>query len=419
MGIFRPSAGRIRLALLAAAVLAVSSCSPGQYQIGSRTFSFPFGDPAPPQAAMPMAQPGMMPMPTAMPAGPSESFGRGPVKVALLLPLSGDPGTASVGMALANASKLAISFIEANPNIAENITITLRDTGTSIEGATSAASAAVSDGAKLILGPLRADQVTAAGAVARSAGLPLIGFSNNPNAASPGVYLLSVLPDAEMKRSLAYVRSQGKRGIAGIFPNSEFGQAQQAAFRQQAAVAGYQPQAVYGFSSAGEAQQVVRQALPLIQSGVIDTLFLPDRASAPAFAAALQQAGVAPGQVLLVGSADWQGDMAIMQSPQLAGAVFPSVDDSGINAIRGEYQARFGTQPHPLSTIAYTATILANVNTLSMASPPYNQTLLTAATGFNGRDGVFRLLSNGRSEYGLVIKKIAQGGAATVDGVRL
>lgn len=418
MGIILPSTRRMRLALLAAALLAVSSCSPGEYQIGSRTFSFPFGDSSPQQAQpIPVQQPGMMPMPVA--TGPSESFGRGPVKVALLLPLSGDPGTASVGMALANASKLAISFVEANPNIAENITITLRDTGTSLEGATSAASAAVSDGAKLILGPLRADQVTAAGAVARAAGLPLIGFSNNPNAASPGVYLLSVLPDAEMKRSLAYIRVQGKKGIAGIFPNTEFGQAQQAAFRQQAALAGYQPQAVYGFSSAGEVQQVVSQALPLIQSGVIDTIFLPDRATAPGFAAALQQAGVAPGRVLLVGSADWQGDPTIMQSPQLSGAIYPSVDDGGLNAIRGEYQARFGAQPHPLATIAYTATILANVNTLSMASPPYNQTLLTAATGFNGRDGVFRLLGNGRSEYGLVIKKLAPGGAATVDGVKL
>lgn len=418
MGIILPSTRRIRLVLLTAALLAVSSCTPGEYQIGSRSFSFPFGDSTSQQAQpIPMQQGGMMPMPVA--TGPSESFGRGPVKVALLLPLSGDQGTASVGMALANASKLAIGFIEANPNIAENITITLRDTGTSIEGATSAASAAVSDGAKLILGPLRADQVTAAGAVARAAGLPLIGFSNNPNAASPGVYLLSVLPDAEMKRSLSYVRSQGRRGIAGIFPNTEFGQSQQAAFRQQAAVAGHQPQAVYGFSSAGEAQQVIGQALPLIQSGVIDTIFLPDRASAPGFAAALQQAGLAPGQVLLVGSADWQGDAAILQSSQLSGAIYPSVDDGGLNAIAGDYQARFGTQPHPLSTIAYTATILANVKTLSMASPPYNPSLMLAASGFNGRDGLFRFLGNGRSEYGLVVKKLAPGGAVTVDGVRL
>ena len=350
-------------------------------------------------------------------AAPAQMFGRGPVKVALLLPLSGD--LAAVGTSLANASRLAIAFIEANPNIGENISISLRDTGSSVDGATSAASAAVAEGAKLILGPLRADQVTAAGAVARSAGLPLIGFSNNPAAASPGVYLLSVLPDMEMKRSMAWIKGQGRRGIAGVFPATEFGQAQAVAFRQQAVAAGFAPQAVYTFSNVTEAQQIIEQALPLIQRSLIDTLFLPDRSTAPSFGVLLSQAGVTPEMVQLVGSADWEGDQTIMTASQLAGAIYPAVDGAGMAAIRADYQARFGGQPHALATIAYTATILANVNTLSMANPPYNSVLLTSPTGFNGRDGVFRLLGNGRSEYALAIKQLAPGGAVQLEGAGL
>lgn len=392
-------------------VLALSACSMGDLQIGSRTLSFGGDDVSQPQQNFPTQQP-------IMPAGPSQSFGRGPVKVALLLPLSGDSGLASVGTSLANASRLAIAFIEANPNIAENITITLRDTGASVQGATSAASAAVADGAKLILGPLRADQVIAAGAVARSAGLPLIGFSNNPNAASPGVYLLSVLPDAEMKRSLGWIKTQGRRGIAGIFPATEFGQMQEMAFRQQAIAAGFAPQAVYTFSNVGEAKQIIDQALPAMQKGMIDTLFLPDRASAPTFGTLLARAGMRPDDVQIVGSADWEGDPAIASATQLSGAIYPSVDPAGMTAIRGDYTARFGGQPHALATIAYTATILANVNTLSMAGQPYNQSLLTSATGFSGRDGAFRFLGNGRSEYGLVLKKLAPGGAQVIEGVK-
>lgn len=400
-----------RAALGATALLVLSACSIGDLQIGSRTLSFGGDDGGQPQQSFP-TQPPMMP------SGPSQSFGRGPVKVALLLPLSGDSGLASVGTSLANASRLAISFIEANPNIAENITITLRDTGATVQGATSAASAAVADGAKLILGPLRADQVTAAGAVARSAGLPLIGFSNNPSAASPGVYLLSVLPDAEMKRSLGWIKTQGRRGIAGIFPATEFGQMQEMAFRQQAIAAGFAPQAVYTFSNVGEAKQIIDQAMPAMQKGMIDTLFLPDRASAPTFGALLSQAGMRPDDVQIVGSADWEGDPAIAGASALGGAIYPSVDPAGMAAIRGDYTTRFGGQPHALATIAYTATILANVNTLSMAPQPYNQTLLTIATGFNGRDGVFRFLGNGKSEYGLVLKKVAPGGAQVIEGVK-
>jgi branched-chain amino acid transport system substrate-binding protein len=387
------------------ALLALSACTP--IQIGSRTLDF---GGAPGQA---------IPLPTQTPASPAQSFGRGPVKVALLLPLSGDNGLASVGHSLANASRLAIGFIEAHPNIAENITINLRDTGSTAQGAAAAANAAVSEGARLILGPLAADQVTAAGAVARSAGLPLIGFSNNPKLAGPGVYLLGVLPDMEMKRSMNWLMAQGRRGIAGVFPATEFGQAQELAFRQQAVATGFAPQAIYTFSSPGEAQQIVNQALPQIQKGMIDALFLPDRASAPGFAALLAQAGISPDMVQLVGSADWEGDPAIAGASQLSGAIYPTVDPAGMAAISADYQRQFGTQPHPLATIAYTATILANVNTLSMANPPYNAALMTSPTGFNGRDGVFRFLGNGKSEYALAIKRIAPGGAQMVEGARL
>lgn len=392
-------------------LLALAACSP--LQIGSRTIDFGGGGGNPTAQTMPN-QPGPI-----LPSGPVQSFGRGPVPVALLLPLSGEPNLTSVGQSLANASRLAIDFINANPNIAENITISLRDTGGTVAGATAAANAALSSGAKLILGPLKADEVTAVGVVARAAGVPVVGFSNNPTAASPGVYLLSVLPDQEMKRSLNWIKVQGRRGIAGVFPATAYGQAQELAFRQQAAIAGFAPSAVYTFASAQEAQGIIAQALPQIQKGMIDTLFLPDRASAPSFGLLLAQAGITPDMVQLVGSADWEGDPAIVAASGLNGAIYPAVDPAGMAAIRADYQRQFGSAPHALATIAYTATILANVNTLSMAVPPYNPVLMTSATGFNGRDGMFRFLGNGKAEYALVIKRIAPGGAQIVEGAGL
>lgn len=404
--------GRAALAFALGAVL--TSCSPGTFQIGSRTIGW--GNPPAQVGNTAPAIPGPIQQ---MPQSGGESFGRGPVRVALLLPLSGDPSLAELGKSLANASKLAMAFIEANPNIAENTTITLRDTGDSAAGATAAANAAVQGGAKLILGPLKGDQVAAAGNVARSAGVPLIGFANNPALAGQGVYLLSVLPDAEMKRALNYVKAQGRRGIAGAFPSTPYGEALATAFRQQAVAAGFGAPAVYTFSAPSEAQQIVAQAKPQIDRGMIDTLFISERASAPAFGAALASAGVKSEDLQIVGSADWAGDATILSTPGLNGAIYPAVDEAGFAAIAGDYQSRFGTRPHPMATIAYTATILANVNTLSMASPPYNPGLLTSASGFNGRDGQFRFLSNGRAEYALVMKRIGAGAAVTVEGARL
>src|SRR5215217_7957550 len=129
-----------RRGLLALALgLALASCSPGNFQVGARNFGWP----SPPGAV------GGTPtqtMATPMPKSGGEQFGRGPVPVALLLPLSGDRSLVEIGTALANASKLAMAFIEANPNIGENITITLRDTGDSVAGATNATNAAIASG---------------------------------------------------------------------------------------------------------------------------------------------------------------------------------------------------------------------------------------------------------------------------------
>lgn len=408
------SAKKQRFALTVAIAFVLASCSPGTLQLGSRTLGW--GKPAPSGTALTLNS---APPTLNLPQRNLETFGRGPVPVSLLLPLSGERALAEAGTALANASRLAIAFIEANPDIAENITITLRDTGDSAAGAGAAASAAIADGAKLILGPLTGNQVLAAAAVARSANVPLIGFANNGNAAGAGVYLLSVLPEMEMKRSIAYLKMQGRRGLAGAFPATPYGEALATAFRQQALAAGLSPSAVYTFSGPGEAAQIVAQAKSLIDRGMIDTFFLPERASAPAFAAALAHAGLSQNKVQIVGSADWAGDAAILSTAALAGAIYPAVDEAGLQAIAGDYQARFGARPHPLATIAYTATILANVNRLSMASPPYHPGLLTSASGFNGRDGQFRFLSNGRAEYALVVKKVEPGRAVTVDGAML
>lgn len=386
----------------------LAACSPGSMQWGSRSFSLPWGQDS--------GSGGLSPIATT----PAERFGRGPVNVALLLPLSGDPALAQLGLALANASKLAIGFIEANPNIGENITIALRDTGDSAAGATSAASAAIAEGAKLILGPLKADQVSAAGAVARASGVPLIGFANNGSVAGPGVHVLNVLPETEMKRAVTYLREQGRRGPAGIFPATPYGEALATAFRTQAISAGFNPSAVYTFSDVSEAQSIIAQAKPLVDRGMLDALVIPDRASAPTFARLLAEAGAGSDVVQLVGSADWASDPGLLANPALVGAIFPAINDAGLNAIRADYQARFGSAPPQMATIAYTATILANVNTLSLATPPYDAMLLTNPAGFAGRDGLFRLNANGRSDYALVIRQIGAGGVVTtVDGAKL
>jgi hypothetical protein len=295
----------------------------------------------------------------------------------------------------------------------------VKDTGPTARGAAAAAQQAVAEGASLILGPLKADQVTAAGSVARSAGISLIGFSNNSGAAQPGVYLLNVLPETEAKRSLGYAKAQGRKAFAGLFPSNSFGQIQQAAFSQAASDLGLRVVASATYGSETEARAAVAQLAPLLTSGQVDALMLPDRATAPSIGALLVEQGVAMNRLLLIGSADWNGDPAVTGSAYLSGAIYPAVDESGYQAILPLYQQKYATAPHPFVTLAYTAVILANVSALSMGSPKYDPAILTGPAGFNGRDGVFRFLSDGRSEFALTIKKLSAGGAAVVEAAKI
>lgn len=375
----------------------LAACSPGGFSFGPGNGGGGGPDPGP-QTLM-----------------TGKTFGTGPVRVALLLPLSGDPSLSAVGTSMANSAELAMAFVQANPNLGDNITISVKDTGATAAGAAQAATQAISEGASLILGPLRADQVTAAGQVAKTAGISVIGFSNNSGAASPGVFLLNVLPESEVKRSMSYAKKLGKKAIAGIFPTTDFGRIQEGAFRQAMSELGMNAVAVYSFKTEAEARAVITQVIPLLQSGQVDTLFIPDRATAPSLANLLQEGGIAAGGVQLVGSGDWNGDPSIANTTSLAGAIFPAPDQTGLNALTTEYQARFGTAPHPFATLAYTATILANARSLANGTPRYDRGLLAASAGFNGRDGVFRFLPDGRSEFALSIRQVTIGGSAVAE----
>jgi len=341
-------------------------------------------------------------------------IGNGPVQVALLLPLSGDVG--SVGISMANAAKLAIDFIDQSPTIGSNITVTIMDTVGNPAVAATKATEAIQGGASLILGPLKAESVRAAGAVARSAGIPLIGFSNNSGAASQGVYLLNILPETEVKRSLAYAQAQGSEAFAAIIPNTDFGQIQTGAFQQATSDLGIPVRAIYRFSNEAEARDVVTQILPFLSSGAIDTIFLPDRGTASSFGILLEEAGLDKDTLTIIGSLDWSGDLQIPQTQFLVGAIYPAVDETGLAALTPDYEAQFGGQPHALSTISYTAVLLANSQSLSQSQPRYSQAQLTRPSGFNGRDGLFRFFGDGRSQYALVIKEVIFGGSQRVDG---
>src|SRR6266550_161410 len=103
------------------------------------------------------------------PGAPPPPGTTGPVKVAVLLPLSG--ANAELGKAMLEAAQLAL-FTTGN----DRLTLVPRDTSGTPESAANAARSALTEGAQLILGPLLAAEVAAVGPVARDAKVNVIAF---------------------------------------------------------------------------------------------------------------------------------------------------------------------------------------------------------------------------------------------------
>src|SRR5947208_8036631 len=173
---------------------------------------FSFGSPPPPPPAQPSA------------------VGAGQVKVALLLPLSAQGNAGPTALSLRNAAEMALAEFN-NPDIQ----LLVKDDGGSAAGAQQAAQQALAEGAEIILGPLFAQAVGAAGQVARQRGIPVIAFSTDAGVAAPGVYLLSFLPESEVNRVVAYAAAQGKRSFAALIPDNAYGTVVQAALQQAVA----------------------------------------------------------------------------------------------------------------------------------------------------------------------------------------
>ena len=343
------------------------------------------------------------------PAGPTgDTIGTGQVKIGLVLPLSGSQG-AAVGASLRNAAELALSEF---PNA--DVTLLVKDDRGTPEGAQAAVQQALSEGAELVIGPLFAPAVQAAGQAARSAGRPVMAFSSDSNVASRGVYLLSFPPENDVNRVIAYASQQGKRSFAALIPDTAYGRVVEAAFQQAVAERGGRVVALerFGTDANGMRAAVSRLSQALPQA---DALFMPASADTlPALGQALQQAGFDPGRVKPLGTGVWN-DAAVAGIPAIRGGWFASPDTAGFNAFAGRYQQRFNAAPTRTATLAYDAVSLAAALARTQGSQRFSEAVLTNPSGFAGADGVFRFRADGRVERGLAVLEMRNGQIVTVN----
>lgn len=352
---------------------------------------------------------GVGPPPAATTAG--EVLGTGSIKVALLLPLSATGNAGQLAANLRNAAALALQEYQGS-----DIQILVKDDRGTPDGARAAATEALGQGVELILGPLFAQSVAAAGQVARPAGVPVVAFSTDSGVAAPGVYLLSFLPQSDVSRIISYAAGRGKKSIAALLPDNAYGTVVEAALRQVATRTGARVVAIEKYALDRGSMQAKAQAIAnVVKTGIADAVFLPDGGdAAPFLAQTLAASGVRQPEVQFLGSGQWN-DTRVLQEPALVGGWFPAPDDGEFQSFSARYNAAFGGRPIRLASLGYDATILAAGLAANFGAQRFATATLTNPNGFRGMDGAFRFLSNGTSERALAIYQVTPSGANPVE----
>lgn len=396
-----PPRARAALALILPLVLGLGGCIGGPDRPRTvRTAPPPQADRTPPVDPAPGAMPAAAP--------PTGRIGGGSVKVALVVPLSGQG--AGLGAAMRNAAELAMEEFQQ-----PDLQVLVRDDRGTPDGAREATTAVIAEGAELVLGPLFAANVAAASVPARAAGKPVIAFSTDAGVAAPGTYLLSFLPQAEVERIVDESVAGGRRSFAALIPENAYGNAVEAQFREAVARKGARLVGIERYAPGAPDPAIARLGGLIAGPGAqADTLFLPETADGlPVAAAALTRAGFAPSRVRPIGTALWN-EPRLFALPALQGGRFAAPDAAGFANFAGRYQTRFGSSPPRVASLAYDAVSLTAALSRQYGTQRFADSTLTKSAGFSGIDGTFRFRPDGLSDRALAVHEIRNNGASMI-----
>ena len=324
-------------------------------------------------------------------------------RIALLVPLSG--ANAEVGQAIANATTMALLDTGS-----DTLRITTYDTSS---GAGDAASQALADGNRLILGPLMRDNVGAVLAVARPAQVPLITFSNDTTVARNDVFVLGHIPEQSVARSVDFAIDQGARNFAVLAPRGDYGNRTLAAVEGAVEARGARLTRTERYDRNNTS--ILSAADRLTTAGGFDTVVIADSARMGMEAAPrLKQSGDALPS--LIGTELWSREADLARDARMRGAWFSAVSDARYRQFAESYQTRFGTSPYRIATLGYDAVLLTL--RLTREWEPGTRlplSLLTDDEGFLGLDGAFRFRADGIGQRAMEVRQVGNGTFTVVD----
>jgi branched-chain amino acid transport system substrate-binding protein len=403
---------KIALPLFAAfGLLALSACTPTAKPVSQPA-------PAPDTAGLMAPQHEVVSKGAIAPGTPA-------VKVAMLLPLSGD--SAAVGNAMLDAASMALydNYLAVpSDQIRSQVILLPKDSGTTPADAAKAAKEAIDQGATFIVGPLFSQSVTAIAPIAKEKNIPILSFSNNLAVASPNVFTFGFLPEQQVKRVSDYAYLHNLTRVALMAPNDAYGQKIQTTLKDVYAKKGgvVSPTELYAPSPANIDAAASRLATTYNNTQEdrrFEAIFIADGGNQlKNIVSSLKKTNIDLKKVKLLGTGLWD-DAAIAQIPELQGAWFSSSPPESSREFERRFTSIYGYKPVRLASLAYDALTLLATTTMSSSQTTVNTSALLDPQGFSSpANGLFRLRPDGTSERRLSIIEVTDGGFKVVDPAR-
>lgn len=336
-----------------------------------------------------------------------EVFGRGAVRISLLIPKSAPGNGAVVASEIRNGALLALKdFGDAD------LEVVIKDDAGQPGSAQAAATEAVREGSAAILGPVFAANVSAASAIMLPAGRTMIAFSTDTTNAKRGVYLLSYTPQADTTRIVRYALSRGAKSFLAILPSSSEGALREASLRQEAGAGGANVQIVRYERSVTSIEQAVLAAAPLI--AVSDAIYIPEGGEIPnAVMLTLRKNSINIVGKQVLGSGQWES--VAFKEAQLEGAIYPGRDLARFSDFATRYEAAYGAKPNVWAALGYDSiTLSTNLVRSAGGAYAFDPQRMESPNGYVGINGIFRLRADGTAERGLAIYQVEKNAGKVV-----
>ncbi|SDI29360.1 penicillin-binding protein activator [Lutimaribacter saemankumensis] len=336
------------------------------------------------------------------------------VPVALLVPRGGgNPGDDVLAQSLENAARLAIADLD-------GVAIDLRvyATGGNAAQAQQSAKQAVSDGAKIILGPVYAESANAVAVAVAPRNVNVLSFSNNTTIAGGNLWVLGPTFQNTADRLVNYATAQGKSRILVVHSSDVAGQLGNQAIQQAISTAGA---TLAGTVSHEFSQQGVVNAVPQIVStargNAADAIFMTANSAGalPLLSQMLPEAGLGPDVAQYIGLSRWDIPAQTLDLPGVQNGWFAVPDPQKSAAFRSRYEAANGSAPHPIGSLAYDGIAAIGALVKNGQSNALSGAALTQSAGFQGTGGIFRLLPNGTNQRGLAVATIRNRQVVVID----